>query len=49
MVDDYITISISEYNFLVQQSKWLGYLEAAGVEDWDGYEVAMELKDLYDN
>jgi len=39
-----ITIKMSEYENLKQRSKWLGYLEAAGVDNWEGVEYANQLR-----
>jgi hypothetical protein len=39
-----ITIPLSEYNSLRESAEWLGYLEAAGVDNWSGVEYAFELK-----
>ena len=35
--DDLITISHREYNDLIARSKQLRRLEAAGVDNWEGY------------
>ena len=39
-----ITIPLSEYNSLLEAAEWLGYLEAAGVDNWSGVEFAFSLK-----
>jgi len=33
-----------EYEALVERNNWLGYLESAGVDNWDGIEVAIQLR-----
>lgn len=38
-----ITIAESEYNQLCRDSQWLAALEAAGVDNWDGYEEAYDI------
>lgn len=43
---DMIVITHKEYRRLVERSQWLEYLEAAGVDNWGGYEVAQELREL---
>jgi hypothetical protein len=40
---DEITISRIEYEDLVNATKKLRALEAAGVDNWEGYDVAMTL------
>jgi hypothetical protein len=37
-----ITISVEEYNRLVNAEKKLNCLESAGVDNWDWYDDAME-------
>lgn len=37
-----IVLSAKEYNRLLEDSKLLAALEAAGVDNWDGYEDALE-------
>lgn len=39
-----ITIPKKEYDSLVKDSKWLSYLEMAGVDNWCGYSFAHELR-----
>lgn len=39
---DSVLISIKEYKSLLDDSEMLRHLYAAGVQDWDGYEVALE-------
>lgn len=40
-----ITITKDLYDSLQEDSLWLNCLEAAGVDNWDGWECAMEIKD----
>jgi len=35
-----ITITLEEYNRLVEDSEFLNALEAAGVDNWEGYDEA---------
>ena len=43
MEDKTVTISEEEYEELKSDSKFLDYLQAAGVDNWDGYDYAQEL------
>lgn len=45
IMDEMITISQKEYNQLKKDSDWLYYLERAGVDNWDGFDYALELKE----
>ena len=48
MKEEMITISMSEYKELVQRDNWLSCLEDAGVDNWIGYDFAIELRsELY--
>lgn len=38
-----VTITQSEYDRLLEDSFFLDALRRAGVDNWDGYEVAQEL------
>lgn len=38
----YVEIPEAEYNELVKQSMILAALEAGGVDNWDGYDDAIE-------
>jgi hypothetical protein len=38
----HITIELEEYEALLEDSKFLRALEAAGVDNWEGYEFAVE-------
>ena len=38
-----VTISKTEYESLLEDSKWLQCLEGAGVDNWSGYDYAREL------
>lgn len=38
-----VTISQEEYDELIKAQEWLFALEAAGVDNWDGYEEALEI------
>lgn len=41
--EEVITISKKVYDSLVEDSQWLGCLEAAGVDNWEGYDTAVEM------
>lgn len=38
-----ITISLSEYESLIRAQDKLDALEGAGVDNWEGYDYAMEM------
>ncbi len=38
-----VTISKSEYDTLLKEVRWLQCLEAAGVDNWSGFEDAAEI------
>jgi hypothetical protein len=40
---DVIEVSQKEYNDLQRRSEWLSYLEAAGVDNWEGYDIAYDM------
>lgn len=42
-----VTIPKSEYDRLVKDSEWLSCLEAAGVDNWSGYDCALDI--LHEN
>lgn len=44
MTEKTITISVEEYERLLQSDYWLSCLEAAGVDNWSGIEFAYEIK-----
>ena len=44
MPEEMITISKERYDRLVEASRILDALDAAGVDNWEGYEFAMEDK-----
>lgn len=37
-----ITIPVEDYNELVRDQNFLNALYAAGVDNWEGYEIAQE-------
>lgn len=41
--DDMIVITKDEYERLKEESDFLSCLEAAGVDNWEGYSVAIQL------
>lgn len=42
--EETITISKREYDRLIEQVEWLECLEAAGVDNWSGYEIAIDIQ-----
>jgi hypothetical protein len=42
---EYITIPVSKYDSLIEDSIWLSFLEMAGVDNWEGYSYAQELRE----
>lgn len=42
-MEETITISKEEYESLLENSKKLEALESAGVDNWQGYDYAMEI------
>lgn len=42
-MNETITIPKSEYDQLLEDQKWLYCLEAAGVDNWDGFDYAKDL------
>ena len=40
---DTVTIPKSEYETLLDASKFLDALRTAGVDNWDGYEIAQDI------
>jgi hypothetical protein len=43
-----VTISEQEYKTLIDRDRWLSALESAGVDNWDGIEEAMNIRDQWD-
>lgn len=41
--DETITITKEEYEHLVENDKFMDALEIAGVEDWHGYDYALDI------
>jgi len=46
MSDEMVRISKKEYERLLEDSQWLCALEAAGVDNWEGYEEAQDALEL---
>jgi len=42
-MEETVTISKNEYERLLKDSNWLGCLEAAGVDNWQGLDEAREI------
>lgn len=49
MNEDTVTISKTEYDLLNKRSDWLGWLEAAGVDNWCGWGYAHELREEFNS
>ena len=45
MDEKMVEITEKEYDSLVGDSYWLSYLEAAGVDNWNGYSEAQDMRD----
>jgi metal-dependent HD superfamily phosphatase/phosphodiesterase len=45
MAEETVTIPKSVYEQLLKDSEWLSYLEAAGVDNWDGFDYAFEMRE----
>ena len=43
-IEDTITISLKEYNRLLDRDAWLGWLECAGVDNSEAWYYACEMK-----
>lgn len=41
--EEKITISLEEYESLLEQVRWLECLELAGVDNWEGYDEAVSM------
>lgn len=42
--EEMISITLKEYNELIESQEILSCLEAAGVDSWDGWDCAMEMR-----
>lgn len=42
--EDQVTISREEYERLKKDSEWLACLEAVGVDNWSGIDLAIDLR-----
>lgn len=43
MIEEIVTITAEEYEDLLDAQRWMAALEAAGVDDWEGYEYAQDI------
>lgn len=43
MSEEMVTITKKEYDDLLKREAWLLCLEAAGVDNWQGYDYAQEM------
>jgi hypothetical protein len=41
-MDEKITITKKEYDELLEDRQWLRALEAAGLDNWEGYDIAQD-------
>jgi hypothetical protein len=39
-----VSITKAEYDRLVERDEWLGWLEAAGVDNWNGMDEAISMR-----
>lgn len=39
---DYVTLTVEDYTELLKDQELLFALKAAGVDNWEGYEIALE-------
>jgi hypothetical protein len=49
MNEETVTISKKEYEQLKEDSFFLECLQGAGVDNWEGYDYALELRDQEDS
>jgi len=40
-----VTIPKAEYDNLIEDRKWLRCLEAAGVDNWEGFDIAIDIQE----
>ena len=40
--EETVTIAKAEYDRLIRADRWLDCLDAAGVDNWEGYEIAQD-------
>lgn len=45
--NDTVEISREQYDELLERDAWLSALEDAGVDNWEGYDFAREVYDLF--
>ena len=45
LMEEMIEITKKEYESLLKDSEWLRALEAAGVDNWEGYDIAIDYYD----
>lgn len=43
-ISETVAISRAEYERLQERDEWLGWLEAAGVDNWDGMDEAIAMR-----
>lgn len=49
MDEEMITITKKEYDSMLEDRNWLTALESAGVDNWEGYDFALELLHEYND
>lgn len=47
VTDDTVTVSAERYAELIEAEAFLDALEAAGVDNWEGYDFAQEIFDAF--
>ena len=48
-MEETVTISAEEYEYLLDRANKLSALEAAGVDNWEGYSYALEIMEDDEN
>ena len=46
LADETITVLKSEYILLQSRDEWLNCLEGAGVDNWEGFDYAVEIWEM---
>lgn len=49
MTEETVTITQEEYSELLEESQFLAALRAAGVDNWDGYDNAIDIVSEWDS
>ena len=43
--EEFVAVPKKEFDSMTAEIDWLMCLEAAGVDNWEGYEIAVQLRD----